>query len=92
MGWFYEGSQGCWQYETRTSGGLEDVHTRGIRKLELLIVGYIFIINFENMCQYQRDDPSKCRRIKRDLFNISKKGVAGIQIQANNFSLQDPNI
>ena len=36
MEWFYEGSQQWWQSDTQTSGGLEDVHTCGIRKLELL--------------------------------------------------------
>ena len=64
--WFYEGSHGWWQYDEQTSGELEDAHRRGSRKLKLLIAGYIYIIVFENMCQYRQNDPSKQRRIKRD--------------------------
>ena len=80
--WFYEGFHGWWQYDERTSGELEDAHRRGNRKLELLIAGFIYVIDFENMWQYRRNDPSKRRRIKRDLSSISKKGIAGIRIQA----------
>ena len=79
--WFYEGFHGWWQYDERTSGELEDAHRRGNRKLELLIAGFIYVIDFENMWQYRRNDPSKRRRIKRDLSSISKKGIAGIRIQ-----------
>ena len=89
--WFYEGFHGWWQYDERTSGELEDAHRRGNRKLELLIAGFIYVIDFENMWQYRRNDPSKRRRIKRDLSSISKKGIAGIRIQAASVASSSPS-
>lgn len=32
------------------------------------------------MLQLRRNDPSRRRKIKRDLFNIPKKGVAGLRL------------
>ena len=35
------------------------------------------------MLQYRRNDPSRRRKIKRDLASAPKKGVAGLRMEAN---------
>lgn len=79
--WYYEGVNGWWQYDARTSLDLEAHHKKGDRACELLIAGFLYIIDFENMVQHRHNDRTKKRRIKRDLINIpGKKGIAGLKI------------
>lgn len=78
--WFYEGRNGWWQYDERTSNELETAYKRGDNRCEVLIAGFLYTINFEHMVQMRRCDPSRRRRIKRDLATIPKKGVAGIRL------------
>lgn len=79
--WYYEGVNGWWQYDARTSLDLEAHHKKGDRSCELLIAGFVYVIDFENMVQYRQSDRTKKRRIKRDLVNIpGKKGIAGLKI------------
>ncbi|XP_060519452.1 E3 ubiquitin-protein ligase rnf146 [Cylas formicarius] len=78
-GWFYEGRNGWWQYDERTSKELEASYKRGEKNVELLIAGFLYIIDFENMIQLRRNDPSRRRLIKRDLATIPKKGIAGLR-------------
>ncbi|XP_067139546.1 E3 ubiquitin-protein ligase RNF146-like [Centruroides vittatus] len=77
--WFYEGRNGWWQYDERTSVELETAYKRGENRCEVLIAGFLYVINFEHMVQMRRCDPSRRRRIKRDLATVPKKGVAGIR-------------
>ena len=49
-------------------------------RCELLIAGSLYIIDFEHMLQYRRNDPSRRRRIKRDQATGPKKGVAGLRL------------
>ena len=82
-GWFYEGVNGWWQYDDRTSKELEFHHKAGHPTCELLIAGYVYIIDLNNMAQCRRNDRTKKRRIKRDLVNIpGRKGVAGLKISS----------
>lgn len=79
--WYYEGVNGWWQYDARTSLDLEAHHKNGDRYCELLIAGFLYVIDFENMVQCRNNDRTKKRRIKRDLINIpGKKGIAGLKI------------
>ena len=39
-----------------------------------------FPSDFEHMLQYRRNDPSRRRKIKRDLASAPKKGVAGLRM------------
>lgn len=78
--WFYEGRNGWWQYDERTSCELETAFKRGDKTCELLIAGFLYIIDFENMLQMRRNDPFRRRRIKRDNASIPKKGVAGLRL------------
>ncbi|KAK3577552.1 hypothetical protein CHS0354_026519 [Potamilus streckersoni] len=85
--WFYEGRNGWWQYEERTSQELEAQHKKGEKQFELLIAGFLYVIDLENMIQFRRNDRTRRRRIRRDLHNISGiKGVAGIKYQENSTS------
>ncbi|KAK6188135.1 hypothetical protein SNE40_004385 [Patella caerulea] len=79
--WFYEGANGWWQYDDRTSVEIENHFKKQAKGFELLIAGYMYIIDFENMVQCRRNDRTKKRRIKRDLVNMpNKKGIAGLKI------------
>ncbi|XP_076032865.1 uncharacterized protein LOC143020371 [Oratosquilla oratoria] len=80
--WFYEGRNGWWQYDERTSSELENAYKCSQRACEVLIAGFLYVIDFDNMIQLRRNDPSRRRRIKRDLSSIPKKGVAGIKLKS----------
>ncbi|GFN77259.1 E3 ubiquitin-protein ligase rnf146-like [Plakobranchus ocellatus] len=87
-GWFYEGVNGWWQYDDRTSRELEFHHKAGHSSCELLIAGYVYLIDLTNMFQLRRNDRTKKRRIKRDLVNIpGRKGVAGLKITSGSVVL-----
>lgn len=66
---------GWWQYDERTSKELEECYKAGERTCELLIAGFLYVTDLEAMLQIRRNDPSRRRRIKRDLASISKKGL-----------------
>ena len=53
---------------------------------ELLIAGFLYSIDLENMSQARRNEPQRRRLIKRDLItNVAdKKGVAGIRTSTTN--------
>jgi len=78
--WFYQGRNGWWQYDHRTSMEIEKYHKDGCVRCELLIAGFLYIIDFEHMFQYRRNDPSRRRKVKRDIATGPKKGVAGLRI------------
>lgn len=46
----------------------------------MLIAGFLYIADFGSMLQLRRNDPSRRRRIKRDLYNVPRKGVAGLRL------------
>ncbi|KAF7269710.1 hypothetical protein GWI33_017230 [Rhynchophorus ferrugineus] len=73
--------KGWWQYDERTSRELENSYKKGEKSVELLIAGFLYVIDFENMLQLRRNDPSRRRRIKRDFSTIPKKGIAGIRTE-----------
>ncbi|KAI5719886.1 hypothetical protein M8J76_016376 [Diaphorina citri] len=83
--WFYEGRNGWWQYDDRTSADLELNYQNGERLFELLIAGNIYMIDFNDMVQYRKVDPVKKRRIKRDMsLNSARiKGIAGLRLGAS---------
>lgn len=49
----------------------------------------MYTCDFEAMTQLRQDDPSRRRRVKRDLASIPKKGVAGLRIDSNNTVVTD---
>lgn len=79
--WFYEGRSGWWLYDDTTSQIIEEEFKRKSQNYcEVLIAGFIYVINFEKMIQYRKDNPRNTRKIKRDLFDAQQvKGVAGLR-------------
>jgi len=77
--WFYEGRNGWWLYDERTGVEIEQFYKSGEKKCELLIAGFLYIIDFEHMMQFRRNDPNRRRQIKRDAATVPKKGVAGLR-------------
>ena len=82
--WFYEGRNGWWQYDERTSSELEKKYKKGDKTFELLIAGFLYVIDLENMRQFRRNDQTRRRRVRRDLRDIpGVKGIAGLKYQEN---------
>lgn len=80
--WYYEGRNGWWQYDERTSHELEEAFNRGQKSTEVLIAGFLYVADLEDMVQYRHNEHSRRRRIKRDMVNIPKKGVAGLRLDS----------
>lgn len=71
---------GWWKFEERLCKDLEEVKSLGMDKLETLICGTLYVIDLNALVQYNKDNPTRRRRIKRDLVtNVVVKGVAGIR-------------
>lgn len=79
--WYYEGRNGWWQYEETSSAELEKAHKDGKRSCELPIAGFLYFVDFDSMVQFRKTDPGRRRRIKRDVLDAEKKGVAGLRLQ-----------
>lgn len=78
--WYYEGRNGWWQYDERTSRELEEAFAKGRKSTEMLIAGFLYVADLENMVQYRRNEHGRRRKIKRDILDIPKKGVAGLRL------------
>lgn len=66
---------GWWQYDSRASREIELAWLKSANKCELLIAGFMYIIDFKEMCQFRKVHPSKKRRIKRDIATTEKLGL-----------------
>lgn len=84
--WYYEGRNGWWQYDERTSQELEESYQKKERFCKILVAGFLYIVDFEHKCQIRQNDQSKTRRVKRDLATIPKKGVAGLRLETNDLT------
>ncbi|XP_055598766.1 E3 ubiquitin-protein ligase RNF146-A-like [Uranotaenia lowii] len=84
--WYYEGRNGWWQYDERTSQELEESYQKKERFCKILVAGFLYIVDFEHKCQIRQNDPSRIRRVKRDLATIAKKGVAGLRLETNDLT------
>lgn len=76
--WFYEGRNGWWRFETRNNDELEEGLRSGLKTIETLICGNIYVMDLVLMEQYQKDRPNRKRRMKRDVKSSQCKGVAGL--------------
>lgn len=88
--WYYEGRNGWWQYDERTSRELEESFSKGRRSAEMLIAGFLYVADLENMVQYRRNEHGRRRRMKRDVVDIPKKGVAGLRLVPEPLSAVSP--
>lgn len=84
--WYYEGRNGWWQYDERTSRELEDAFSKGKKTAEMLIAGFLYVADLENMVQYRRNEHGRRRKMKRDILDIPKKGVAGLRLDTESVS------
>merc|ERR1712113_1351250 len=71
--WMYEGRNGWWLYDERTSVEVEKCFKRGDQNCELLIAGFLYIIDFEHMLQYRRNDPSRRRGSSETWHQLLRK-------------------
>ncbi|XP_053744320.1 E3 ubiquitin-protein ligase rnf146-like [Synchiropus splendidus] len=78
--WYYEGRNGWWQYDERTCRELEEAFSQGKKSAKMLIAGFLYTADFENMVQYRTNEHGRRRKIKRDVVDIPKKGVAGLRL------------
>uniref|UniRef100_A0AAQ4R3Z9 E3 ubiquitin-protein ligase n=1 Tax=Gasterosteus aculeatus aculeatus TaxID=481459 RepID=A0AAQ4R3Z9_GASAC len=78
--WYYEGRNGWWQYDERTNRELEEAFAKDRKSTEMLIAGFLYVADLENMVQYRRNEHGRRRKIKRDVVDIPKKGVAGLRL------------
>uniref|UniRef100_A0A3Q3GM33 E3 ubiquitin-protein ligase n=1 Tax=Kryptolebias marmoratus TaxID=37003 RepID=A0A3Q3GM33_KRYMA len=79
--WYYEGRNGWWQYDERTSRELEEAFVKGRKSTEMLIAGFLYVADLEGMVQYRRNEHGRRRKMKRDVVDIPKKGVAGLRLE-----------
>ncbi|CAL9705409.1 unnamed protein product [Knipowitschia caucasica] len=86
--WYYEGRNGWWQYDERTSRELEDAFSKGKKTAEMLIAGFLYVADLENMVQYRRNEHGRRRKMKRDILDIPKKGVAGLRLDTDSTSVE----
>eukprot|EP00794_Sanderia_malayensis_P004674 gene4674-5283_t len=77
--WYYEGRNGWWQYEERASIQLEEAFLNDDQSTELVIAGFIYIVDIKDMVQYRKNYPTRRRRVKRDRAGANKKGIAGLK-------------
>lgn len=77
--WFYEGKNGWWQYDKRTSQEIEHRYKLNLTKFDVLICGIMYTIDLNRYVQYNRDHPARRRNVKREnASNIAVKGIAGV--------------
>lgn len=89
---YYEGRNGWWLYDQRTNDEIDQAFRRGDRRVEILIVGHLYIVDFENMHQYRLNDTQRRRRIKYDLISAPKKGVAGLKLDLQRLGSSAMNV
>nr|XP_027203835.1 E3 ubiquitin-protein ligase rnf146-like [Dermatophagoides pteronyssinus] len=77
--WFYEGHNGWWLYDEQTSKEIENAFQQKELFIEVLIAGYIYIIDLEQMVQYRKGMPNKLRKIQRAKTDTNVKGIAGLR-------------
>lgn len=81
--WFYEGCNGWWRYDNRTSVEIEEAYLKQEKTVNVQVAGYVYVIDFEKMFQFRQNGQSRKRKIKRELASTPKKdlnikGVAGL--------------
>lgn len=70
---------GWWQYEKRTSEEIEQNYKLKNTKFDLLICGTMYTVDLEKNVQYNRENPTRRRKVKREnARNIAVKGIAGV--------------
>lgn len=64
--WQYEGrGGGWWLYEERHRSPIEEAYAQKLTSIELLIAGFMYIINFADMKQFRKDMVHVVRNVRR---------------------------
>uniref|UniRef100_A0A336LVY8 E3 ubiquitin-protein ligase n=1 Tax=Culicoides sonorensis TaxID=179676 RepID=A0A336LVY8_CULSO len=87
--WYYEGKNGWWQYDYRTTVDLEEAFMKKEKKIKILIAGNLYCIDFTSLQQHRLNDNTKSRRVKRDIKERPKKGIGGIRQKSSLYSKGD---
>ncbi|VDP03846.1 unnamed protein product [Heligmosomoides polygyrus] len=61
--WLYKGRRGWWRYDPRAEKDIEAARAMGEKTTELIICGFLYILDFERMVQYRKDVPYRRRSI-----------------------------
>lgn len=78
--WFYEGKTGWWMYDADTNSELEKAFRNGIKRIEKLIAGEVYVLSLRRLTQYRKDDRSRARKICRETLKLrSILGLAGLR-------------
>ncbi|XP_044734129.1 E3 ubiquitin-protein ligase RNF146-A-like [Chrysoperla carnea] len=75
--WFYEGRDGWWKYDERTSAEIESAYLTEIPSFDILICGELYVIDFQNNVQHRKYGYGRKRTIKRDKKSAHAIGIAG---------------
>jgi E3 ubiquitin-protein ligase RNF146 len=80
--WFYQSrGGGWWKFEERNNQDIEDAFHAGQEQMDTLICGNMYTVDFVSLCQFNRDDATRKRRIKRDSVLAQSVGVAGMVLK-----------
>lgn len=63
---------GWWRYERRHEDDLEIAYRDGRESVDMLLAGNIYVIDFENMCQYRKDAGRYSHALNTCIRNHSK--------------------
>lgn len=71
---------GWWKFEERLCQYIEEARALGVERLETLICGTLYVIDLQRLVQFNKENPTRRRKIKRELTSqVIAKGVAGIR-------------
>lgn len=71
--------EGWWSYDSRSNQEIEESYdSKKPNTFDILICGEIYTLDFGQMVQYMKNNPTRKRRIRRERKGFHMKGVAGI--------------
>lgn len=83
--WLYKGSNGWWKYDFRTAQEIEEAYQKKLLAVEILVAGNLYNIDFGIMHQFQKNDPIRCRQIRRQIKSerYNTLGIAGLRKESH---------
>lgn len=67
-------------YDADTNSELEKAFRNGIKRIEKLIAGEVYVLSLRRLTQYRKDDRSRARKICRETLKLrSILGLAGLR-------------
>lgn len=78
--WFYRSKTGWWMYDADTNSELEQAFRDGVKRIEKLIAGEVYVVSLSRLTQYRKDDKSRARKICRETLKLHGiLGLAGLR-------------